>query len=415
MARAPKILVAGAGIGGLAAAVTLRHVGARPHVFERAPELRAAGSGLGILSNASAALRELGVDLRLERYGQELRRFDISTRRGRLLRRMPTPDIAAETGAPSVLIHRADLLRALLDAAGDVPVTLGAQVSDFTAHPDGVEVRFADGTTAEGDALVGADGLYSAVRRRIAGPEPIREPGYINWLATVPFRHPAVPTGYCGHFWDRGRRFGLIDIGGGRVYWWATHNRPPEAARSWTGGRAEIEELFRRFPEPVRSVIRRTPEEDVISVPARDRAFLDTWGDGPVTLLGDAAHPMLTSLGQGAAMAVEDSAVLARCVATATDVTAGLRAYERARRERTRLAVDASWQASRSEQEGGPLACALRNARLRRAPEDVLREQTRALLVFPGLPPARVPDAVGASLPAPAAERPHRCGQPPGH
>ncbi|NJQ04835.1 FAD-dependent monooxygenase [Streptomyces lonarensis] len=410
MARAPKILVAGAGIGGLAAAVTLRHVGARPHVFERAPELRAAGSGLGILSNASAALLELGVDLRLERYGQELRRFDISTWRGRLIRRMPTPDIATETGAPSVLIHRGDLLRALLDAAGDVPVTLGAQVVEHTVHPDGVEVRLADGTTAEGDALIGADGLYSAVRRQIAGPEPIREPGYINWLATVPFRHAAVPTGYCGHFWHRGRRFGLIDIGGGRVYWWATHNRPPEEARSWTGGRREIEELFRRFPEPVRAVIRSTPEEDILSVPARDRAFLENWGDGPVTLLGDAAHPMLTSLGQGAAMAVEDSAVLARCVATAPDVVSGLRAYERARRDRARLAVEASWQASRSEQAAGPLACALRNARLRRTPEEALREQTRALLVFPGLPPAADGAAVGSPAPASGVPRPTTTG-----
>lgn len=386
MLRSPlKALIVGGGIGGLSTALTLRYIGAEPHVYERASELRPAGSGLSILSNAVSALRELGLDPHLEKYGEVLTQFEIRNWRGRLIRELPTAAIAEEVGAPSVLIHRADLQQALLDAVGDVPLTLGAAATGYTADEDGVHVRFADGSEAHGDILIGADGLNSAIRRQIAGPEEVQEPGYINWLATIPFSHPRMPTGYVGHFWGHGQRFGLIDIGGGRAYWWATQNRPVERARRWDGGRQELEGAFRRWPEVVRTAIEQTPEERIISVPAQDRHFLENWGSGPVTLLGDAAHPMLTSLGQGAAMAVEDSAVLAHCLNTAPTAERGLRAYEDARRDRTRMTVRASREASRSEQFQSPLACAYRNARFRWTSERRMREQSRPLLTFPGM------------------------------
>ncbi|MGX8910322.1 FAD-dependent oxidoreductase [Streptomyces netropsis] len=118
--------------------------------------------------------------------------------------------------------------------------------------------------------------------------------------------------------------------------------------------------------------MRTTPVEDIVAVPALDRPFLEQWGDGPVTLLGDAAHPMLPSLGQGGSTAIEDAVVLAQCLASHSDPVAALRAYENTRRERTRFMVETSRKFAGFEQVENPVLCAVRDAYLRRAPQSVL-------------------------------------------
>lgn len=386
--RPLKALVVGAGIGGLTAAVALRSVGVDVEVFERATELKAAGSGLSVMSNALAALRTLDLDLGLEKRGQALRVFDIRTHKGRLIRALPIAESIAAVGAPSICISRSALQQALLDHAGDLPVTLGTTVTGYTAHGDGVRVTFADGRHADGDVLIGADGFHSAVRRTLVGPEEQRDSGYISWLGIVPYTHPRLTTGSVHHYWGRGRRFGLIDIGHGQVYWWGTRNMSADACASWPGG-ARGKEAVRRsyagWAGEVRQAIEDTPEDAILGVGSRDRAFLERWGEGPVTLLGDAAHPMLTSLGQGSGIAIEDAVVLAHCLARAADPVAGLRRYEDLRRERARQMVAASRQLSDFEQVESPLRCAARNAYYRWLPRRTLVARNTASLTFPPL------------------------------
>ena len=162
--------------------------------------------------------------------------------------------------------------------------------------------------------LVGADGFRSAVRLTVAGEQAPSEYGYICWLATVRFTHPRMVPGYTGHYWGRGQRFGLIDIGGGMAYWWETKNMPAAQARDWNGDKADIISVFDGWAPEVVEAIERTPADAIISVPGQDRPFLKRWGMGPITLLGDAAHPMLTSRSQGASSAVEDGYVLAEAI-----------------------------------------------------------------------------------------------------
>ncbi|MFE6054166.1 FAD-dependent monooxygenase [Kitasatospora sp. NPDC056446] len=370
--RARRAVVIGAGIGGLAAAVALRRVGVEAVVYERARELRPAGFGISVMANAVAALRALDIDLGLEKRGGTVERSDLLDSGGRLLRSLPFKEAGDRIGAPSIAMYRGDLQSALLDALGDCPIELGATATEYEVTGDGVRVRFEDGREATGDILIGADGINSAVRRQRTGAGAPTDGGFICWLAVTPFEHPKFTPGLNAHYWGLGRRFGLHDVGHGRVYWWGTANMSAESARSWGGDKAQIARTYAGWADEVQAAIRDTPAEDIVAVPAQDRPFLEHWGEGPVTLLGDAAHPMLPSLGQGGSSAIEDAVVLAQCLGALSDPVAALRAYEDLRRERTREMVEVSRRFGALEQLDKPVLRTLRDAYLRFAPESVL-------------------------------------------
>jgi 2-polyprenyl-6-methoxyphenol hydroxylase-like FAD-dependent oxidoreductase len=384
--RAPrKALVIGAGIGGLTAAVALRKAGLDVEVYERANELKAAGSGLSVMSNAITALKSLDLGIDLEKRGSVLESYHVRTTTGRLIREFPFPEITAKLGVPSVLITRSDLQQALLDAAAGIPVTLGAQATGYETHgpAGGVTVSFADGTQAHGDVLVGADGFHSVVRRQLTGPEDSTDSGYICWLAVIPFSHPKFAPGSVTHYWGSGSRFGLVDMGAGRLYWWGTKNMPTRQSHNWQGSKADVQRAYAGWADVVQEAIRATPAEDILAVPSRDRPFLEHWGTGPVTLLGDAAHPMLTSLGQGSCMAIEDAVVLGRQLARTDNVSAALRRYEDERRERTRALVAASRSISSFEQSEDPIRRPVRDAYFKFLPKKRLVRTLEGALTYP--------------------------------
>ncbi|CCH32044.1 NAD(P)/FAD-dependent oxidoreductase [Actinosynnema sp. NPDC047251] len=357
-----KALIAGAGIGGLALAAALRRAGVEVEVYERAARLRPAGTGLSVMSNGLAALRSCGVRLDA---GRPIERFELLTHDGRPLRTVPLGVTTGRLGVPSVCLSRAHLQAVLLAEAG--PVELGAAVEGFEPDGTGVRVRVTGGE-ARGDVLIGADGFHSVVRRQLAGPETPRDARYRCLLATTSFRHERVTPGYVGHYWGRGRRFGLVDLGD-RVYWWAT-------------GNDGVGDGFAGWAEEVVATVAATPADDVVEVRAADRPFLRRWGAGPVTLVGDAAHPMLTSLAQGAGMAIEDAAVLAHCLTTAGDPRQALRDYENRRRARTRAMVRTSRLLSRVEQ--ADRAAWVRDAVFRLLPTRVLVRQNDSALTWTG-------------------------------
>jgi len=367
--------VVGAGVGGLTTAIALRLRGFDVEVFDAAPRSRASGGGLGIASNATKVLSALGVDLSQARIGRVCAQFHLRTASGKLIRELPITSIADELGSPIVNLRRGDLTALLRSSLADTPIHYGAEVIRYDRTGNGVSILCADGRTHTGQVLVGADGIRSVIRAQTVGPEPINEYGYVCWIATVPFEHPRLPPGGAVHYWGRGQRFGLIDIGEGHAYWWGTKNVPNHDARQWPGTREAILRCFDGWANEVREVIARTSEAGIVSVPAQDRSFIESWGDGPVTLVGDAAHPMLTSLSQGAGSAIEDGYVLSYYLATEGDAVRGLRRYEQARRDRVRWLVSASRRLSRVEQLENPLAAGLRNLAIRLAPMAVVRHE----------------------------------------
>lgn len=373
--RALRVIVAGAGIAGLSTAVALRRRGIEVELFEAAPDLRASGSGIGVACNAVAALSTLGIDVVAAGVGRPMANFVLRAADGTAIRTVNYRDIAAELGHPLVNMHRRELLSALRAAAPDVPIRFDAELKGFDVVADGVRITCTDGHTAEADVLIGADGIRSAVRAQLAGPAPVTDHGYVCWLATADFAHENLDSDNATHYWGRGQRFGFADLGAGRIYWWGTRNVAGRAA-DWTGGKDDILDHYRGWAPEIGAVIEATPAADIITVPAQDRPFRRSWGAGPVTLVGDAAHPMLTSLSQGGSSAVEDACVLAHHLGRAADTSTALRAYEDARRARTRMLVSASRRLSRVEQLANPVAVRLRESAFRHAPARLIRSQT---------------------------------------
>ena len=373
----PRAVIVGAGIGGLTAAIALRRAGIEPVVYERVAELRPAGAGLTLAANAGLALRALGVLDAIRARGAEIDVGEGRGPRGERLQRTPIGEIGRELGVSMIGLHRAALQEVLLDALGRDRVRLGRECVGFTLHQDGVVVRFANGDEVEADLLIGADGLHSVVRRQLHGETPVRYAGYTSWRGVVEGGASLIESGASVETWGPGRRFGMVPIGEGRAYWFATANAP--RGTSWRDREALLSR-FGGWHPPIAALIEATDPERLIQTDIVDRPPIDPWGRGCVTLLGDAAHPMTPNLGQGACQAIEDALVLANCLGRGSGVEAALWTYERLRQARTAEITRQSLRFGRLGQLEHPMACRIRNAALRLTPAGVALRQIGHLI-----------------------------------
>jgi 2-polyprenyl-6-methoxyphenol hydroxylase-like FAD-dependent oxidoreductase len=356
-----KALIIGGGIGGLSAAIALRRVGIEAVVFEQADALREVGAGLSVWTNAVKALRKLGVGDSALATASILERFEARTWRGEVLMETSFGELGRKLGAPNLLIHRADLLRGLALLIDESLVHCRARCVAFEQNPHGVTACFAGGHRAEGDFLVGADGLHSVIRGKLLGASKPRYAGYVCWRGLAQFVHDEFPAGYGLESWGPGRRFGMHHCGPGRVYWYATKNLPEGMPANEACCQAEVLDNFEHWHTPIPQAIRATDSSAILRNDIVDRKPVKQWGQGRVTLFGDAAHPTTPNLGQGACQAIEDAVVLASCVRKATDLDSALRSYEDQRMPRTADITNQSWLLGKMCQWENPLACWMRN------------------------------------------------------
>jgi len=386
-----RVAVAGAGIGGLTAAIALGRAGAEVAVFERAQELEEVGAGLVLAANAQKAFGKLGLQEAISRLGTPASAGEIRSWRGETLADVPVKELEKRVGSPSAAVHRADLQALLLSELGEGPPRLGSEVVGFEQDEDGVTVLIADGREERFDLLVGADGLRSRVRASLFGPDEPRYAGYTAWRAVARPREELLPWGEGFESWGRGARFGCVHIGRGRVYWFATLNAPEGEKDgplgSPQGPKRTLRGLFRGWHRPVGELLDATEEGAIRRDDIYDREPLKgRWGEGRVTLLGDAAHPSTPNLGQGACLAVEDAVVLARCLREQRDGTRGvegaLRRYEGLRRERAAKVVRLSRRIGRIGQLENPALCALRGLVLKATPPGASLRQIEGVVGY---------------------------------
>jgi FAD-dependent urate hydroxylase len=367
-----RAIVVGGGIGGLSAAIALRQVGVEVVVFEKAGELREIGAGVSLWANAMKALRKLGLYDTVLAVGKPLRpKGELRSPNGRVFYEMPAPAMEKRFGGATVVVHRADLQKALCAALGEDAIHPGAEVTGFEQDKGSVVARFAGGREERCELLVGADGLHSAIRGQLLGDGPPLYAGYVAWRGVAELGDEPFPGGGAFETWGRGERFGLVELGRRRVYWYATKNAPEVEENPGPGRKAGLLARFGGWHEPIPSGLEATEESDIHYDGVYYREPAERWGEGRVTLLGDAAHPMTPDLGQGACQAIEDAVVLARSLGERGDVAAACRLYEDRRKERTASVVRQSRRLGRIGQLESPLLCRLRDTALRAIPKRV--------------------------------------------
>ena len=337
-----RVVLAGAGIGGLSAALALDPA-VEVVVLERTGALSEVGAGLQLGPNATRVLRRLGLGEALAAIGFEPEANEVrEAATGALMLRQPLKAVArTRWGAPYLHIHRADLQDLLARAAtarANVTLRLGARVEGFDQDGAGVTVRLAGGETIRADALVGCDGLRSSVREGLWGAGQPRFTGVMAWRGTVEAaRLPAGLIPPVTAIWTgKGRHFVHYYVrGGALVNFVGLVRRADWLGESWTepGDRAELVRDFPGWPPSVAALIEAAPA--VLKWAVFDRDPLPAWSKGRVTLLGDAAHPMLPTFAQGASQSIEDAEALGRLLRDPAGVEGALGAYEAERRERT--------------------------------------------------------------------------------
>ncbi len=347
-----KILIAGAGLGGLSAACCLLQAGHDVEIYEQASELGEVGAGIQLSANAMHVLASLGladaisaISVRPGAY--VFRLFDT----GEIIDQFPLSDAhLALHGAPYNQIHRADLhdlLAARVGALKPDVIHLDKRVTGFTEGDDGVVLRFADGTRARGDLLIGADGLKSVVRDGICGAMPAFYTGNAVWRLIVP--RAQLPRDFIEQvmsvWMGPGRHAVGYYIRGGALFNFAGSVETEDVSEeSWTT-RLPWETLMADFSgwnRTVQTIIELADREACYRWSLFRRPVPDVWSSACATILGDAAHATLPYLAQGAAMAIEDGAVLARALDQADALADALELYQRNRIERTRRVVDQS-------------------------------------------------------------------------
>ena len=374
-----RALISGAGIGGLTAAISLQNIGMDVSVFERAEDLREAGAGLGLWSNAMRALQSMGFTDLLREIGAPVREGRILSPNGKLLSKV---SLGNTSETLFLAVHRAELQSALQRELGDGALKLDSECVGFAQDDAGVTTFFRNGGEERGDLLVGADGLNSTVRGQLFGGSKPRYAGYTAWRGISRFEHELVRPGAGFESWGRGLRFGCNNLGRGRVYWFVSKNAPEGEHDRPSGSKQTLLGMFCGWHEPVQPLIQATPEEDIRRDDIYDRPPIRRWGEGRVTLLGDAAHPMTPNLAQGACQAIEDAAVLAECLEGVNGVEIALKLYERRRAGRTAMLVRRSRMLGWIGQMENPFARRVRDSLVGKVPERVQSVLLRRLLEY---------------------------------
>jgi salicylate hydroxylase len=342
--RERRVLVVGGGIGGVTAALSLAQQGFAVHVFEQSASFTEIGAGIQLSPNASRVLHSLGLEAALAAIaflpeGVEMRDW----RTGRVLTANVLGMQALDTyGFPYYHVHRADLMAVLAEAARAEPAIqlhTGARVDAVTQSLGGASVVIS-GQRQSGALVIGADGIHSVVRATLFGAEAPTFTGNVAWRALVPVdRLPAgLVRPMANVWWGPGKHFVHYYVRRGElVNCVCVVEKTGWEVESWTqrGEHAELARDFAGWHPDLQTLIAAIDRDSLYKWALFDRPPMRRWSEGCVTLLGDACHPTLPFMAQGAAMAIEDGAVLARCLTQGDDIAANLTRYEALRRKRT--------------------------------------------------------------------------------
>lgn len=374
-----SVLIIGAGIAGLTTALSLQKKNIDFLVFEAVDEIKAVGAGITLAGNAMRVLKNIGIADEVKKRGQLIHSMIIEDEKGKQISVMDAERLSRVHGLDNVAIHRAELHQALLKNIPGNKIITGKKAVDFEEHAHGITIHFQDGSKAEGAAAIIADGINSAIRKKLLPTVSPRYSGYTCWRGVVNnewnLQHHAVET------WGANGRFGYVPVGNNQVYWFACKNAPYRDERMGKFSVKDLADNFRHYSSPIPQLIESTRERDLIWSDIADLKPISRFAFSRILLLGDAAHATTPNLGQGACMAMED----AFCVAHEldhfkNDVRKAFTSFESGRMKRIHYVVNTSYRLGKLAQTENPVLIKVRNALFRLTPAWVNERQMAKVL-----------------------------------
>lgn len=377
-----KAIIIGGGIGGLTTAIALQQHGIDFEVHEAAPELKPVGAGIVMASNAMQIFQRLGIEKKIMAAGLEVEKAFGVDEKFKVISGLDVKGkVAPRFGIGSYAIHRGRLQRALLSEIDESKVFLNKRLESVQQTDSKVKVVFQDGSSAEGDIVIGADGIKSAVRKNIFGDLPLRYSGQTCWRGMAKISLPQGKKGNSYEMWGpkKGLRFGFVPTATDEVYFFTTYFTSA-GGKDVGPNKEKLLQLYSPFGELPRQIIEATPEESIIRSDISDLSPIEQWWKGRVVLLGDAAHATTPNLGQGGCQAVEDAFVIAKCLKENSNPEIAFAKYQAIRFKKAKYVVDMSWKFGKMTNLGSPLARWFRNNAMRLLPESMAIKELDKIL-----------------------------------
>jgi FAD-dependent urate hydroxylase len=335
-----KVVVIGAGIGGLTVGIALRQAGFQVEIYDKVRSLRPIGAGISLWSNGVKVLNRLGMGAQIAQIGGRMDHMQYRTLSGEILNDIPLQPLIETVGQRPYPVARTDLQQILLDAYGD-EIHLGTRCISVEEDAQGITALFEDGTQAHGDLLIAADGIHSGLREYVLGE--IYQPkyrGYVNWNGLVSASATLAPPNTWVIYVGNHQRASLMPVAGDRLYFFFDVPLAPGTTTEPEQYRAELSQHFADWAEPIQNLISQLDPQKVARLEIRDVGPIDHLVRGRVALLGDAAHATCPDLGQGGCQAMEDGLMLTQYLQTTNlGVEDALKRYEADRKERTSTIV----------------------------------------------------------------------------
>lgn len=367
-----QIDIIGAGIGGLTAGIVLLKRGYKINIFESTQELKPVGAGIILANNAMQVLKMLGLEVQLKQAGNSISFMKVTDQRLKPLSIVDLSVFEQKYNVANLAIHRGELQKILLEEVGGDNVFANKRLSNLIPG-DPVTLMFQDGSIKKSNIVIGADGIHSIVRNHIVKNSIIRKANQWCWRGVCDFELPEKYHRELNEAWGKGKRFGFVKIGHGRVYWYALVNGKAEISKE------VILENFIEFHPVISDIINSTKVNNIILNEIIDLKPIESWVNGNICLIGDAAHAMTPNMGQGACQAIEDAYMLGKCLDKKNVVDAAFIDYEQSRIKKARQIVHTSWSIGKMAHLENSLAVWMRDAFMKLTPQSINRKQMEGI------------------------------------
>ncbi|MFD0963090.1 FAD-dependent monooxygenase [Pseudofulvibacter geojedonensis] len=369
-----KIDILGAGIGGLTTAVALEQKGIDYTIYESAETIKLAGTGIIMANNAMQVFQKLGLREELEALGNHISSLNITEASLKTVSKVDLSYFEQKYQVKNVAVHRGVLQQMLLKHIDTSKLKLGKRLVQINKeHP--YTLKFDDGTTASSQAIIGADGIHSVVRKEFFPKFQIRKAKQVCWRGVVKYELPQDLIGELKEAWYNNLRFGFVQIAKDKVYWYAltTFNNSIDEHQ-----KDQLKEKFNKFHPIVGELIGLTPVDQIHTDEVSDLKPISSWATGNVCLLGDAAHAMTPNLGQGACQAIEDAYVLSECLEK-YPLQEAFKKYQKLRIAKAQSLVKTSWHIGKMAHVKNPFLAKCVNFMLKNSPEVMRKKQSEKL------------------------------------